>query len=131
MSQQRCGRYDTADSLKTDEDSEADGEAALEEGGDDPARVAQALGVVARALSLQFAVAVAFWCISSLLAPRNATPNCQPELTNKRVSTVVGIGSNSSKVTSLIGGFVSFEMFVPKRGSRCGLTGWPSTIRGM
>lgn len=52
MSQQNFSRYDTADTLQTDEDIEAYLEAALEEGGDDPASVAHALGVVARAKNM-------------------------------------------------------------------------------
>jgi probable addiction module antidote protein len=52
MSQQRFSRYDTADTLQTDEDIEAYLEAALAEGGDDPALVAHALGVVARAKNM-------------------------------------------------------------------------------
>jgi probable addiction module antidote protein len=42
-------RYDTADYLKSDEDIVAYLEAAMEEGGDDPAFVAVALGNIARA----------------------------------------------------------------------------------
>lgn len=46
-------RYDTADYLKTEEDIAAYLEAVIEEAGDDPAFVASALGVVARALGLR------------------------------------------------------------------------------
>lgn len=42
-------RYDTADYLKSDEDIVAHLEAAMEEGGDDPAFIAVALGNIARA----------------------------------------------------------------------------------
>ncbi|MTJ06092.1 MAG: putative addiction module antidote protein [Sediminimonas qiaohouensis] len=40
--------YDTADYLKTEEDIAAYLEAVMEEGGDDPAYIARALGAVAR-----------------------------------------------------------------------------------
>ncbi len=52
MSQERFSRYDTADYLKTDEDIAAYLEAVMEESGDDPALVAHALGVVARARNM-------------------------------------------------------------------------------
>lgn len=42
-------RYDTADYLKSEEDIAAYLEAVMEEGGDDPAYISRALGVVARA----------------------------------------------------------------------------------
>ncbi len=45
-------RYDTADYLKTEEDIAAYLEAVMEEGGDDPAFVARALGIVARARNM-------------------------------------------------------------------------------
>ena len=45
-------RYDTADYLKTEEDIAAYLEAVIEEAGDDPAFVASALGVVARARNM-------------------------------------------------------------------------------
>ncbi|MDO5646337.1 addiction module antidote protein [Paracoccus sp. (in: a-proteobacteria)] len=45
-------RYDSADYLKTDEDIAAYLEAVMEEGGDDPAYIARALGVVARARNM-------------------------------------------------------------------------------
>ena len=48
MSKEVFSRYDSADYLKTDEDITAYLEAAAEEG-DDPAFLARALGVVARA----------------------------------------------------------------------------------
>jgi len=44
-------RYDSADYLKTEEDIAAYLEAVMEEGDDDPAYVARALGVVARVKS--------------------------------------------------------------------------------
>ena len=42
-------RYDPADFLKTDEDMVAYLEACMEEAGDDPAFIADALGIIARA----------------------------------------------------------------------------------
>lgn len=45
-------RYDTADYLKSEEDIAAYLEAVMEEGGDDPAFVAHALGTVARARNM-------------------------------------------------------------------------------
>ncbi|MEW5893156.1 MAG: addiction module antidote protein [Pseudomonadota bacterium] len=42
-------RYDSAEHLKTDEDMAAYLDACLEEAGDDPAYIAHALGVIARA----------------------------------------------------------------------------------
>lgn len=42
-------RYDTAEYLKTDSDMAANLDACLEEAGDDPAFIAHALGVIARA----------------------------------------------------------------------------------
>ncbi|HUP87801.1 MAG TPA: addiction module antidote protein [Longimicrobiales bacterium] len=45
-------RYDTADYLKTEKDVAHYLEAVIEEGGDDPAYVAHALGVVARARNM-------------------------------------------------------------------------------
>ena len=45
-------RYDTADYLRTEEDIAAYLEAVMEEGGDDPAYVAHALGTVARARNM-------------------------------------------------------------------------------
>lgn len=45
-------RYDTADYLKSEEDIIAYLEAAMEEGGDDAAYIARALGVVARARNM-------------------------------------------------------------------------------
>jgi probable addiction module antidote protein len=42
-------KYDTAEHLKTDADMAAYLDACLEEAGDDPAFIAQALGVIARA----------------------------------------------------------------------------------
>ncbi len=45
-------RYDTADYLETEEDIAAYLEAVMEEGGDDPAYVAAALGDVARARNM-------------------------------------------------------------------------------
>ena len=45
-------RYDSADYLKSEEDIAAYLEAVMEEGGDDPAYVARALGAVARARNM-------------------------------------------------------------------------------
>ncbi|MDO5654338.1 MAG: putative addiction module antidote protein [Brachymonas sp.] len=45
-------RYDSADYLKTEEDIAAYMEAVMEEGADDPAYIAHALGVVARARNM-------------------------------------------------------------------------------
>lgn len=45
-------RYDSADYLKTEEDIALYLEAVMEEGGDDPAYVTHALGVVARAQNM-------------------------------------------------------------------------------
>ena len=45
-------RYDSADYLKTEEDIAHYLEAVMEEGGDDPAFIAHALGVVARARNM-------------------------------------------------------------------------------
>lgn len=45
-------RYDTADYLKSEEDIAAYLEAVMEEGGDDPAYIARALGAVARARNM-------------------------------------------------------------------------------
>lgn len=45
-------RWDSAEHLKTDEDIAAYLNAALEEGGDDPAFLAHALGIVARARNI-------------------------------------------------------------------------------
>ena len=42
-------RYDSAEQLKTDEDMAAYLDACLQEAGDDPAYIAHALGVIARA----------------------------------------------------------------------------------
>ncbi len=49
----KFSRYDTADYLKTEDDIAAYIEAVMEEGGDDPAYVARALGDVARARKLR------------------------------------------------------------------------------
>lgn len=49
MTQETFSRYDTADYLETEEDIAAYLEAVMEEGGDDPAFISHALGVVARA----------------------------------------------------------------------------------
>ncbi|MFU4176153.1 DNA-binding protein [Pseudomonas aeruginosa] len=49
----KFSRYDTADYLKTEDDIAAYIEAVMEEGGDDPAYVARALGDVARARNLR------------------------------------------------------------------------------
>ena len=52
MAKEVFSRYDTADYLKSEEDIAAYLEAVMEEGGDDPAYVARALGVVARARNM-------------------------------------------------------------------------------
>ena len=52
MSEEKFARYDSSDYLKTEEDIAAYLEAVMEEGGDDPAYVARALGVVARARNM-------------------------------------------------------------------------------
>ena len=52
MPQERFSRYDSADYLNTGEDIAAYLEAVMEEAGEDPASVAQALGVVARARNM-------------------------------------------------------------------------------
>ena len=52
MTNEIFSRYDSADYLRTEEDIAAYMEAAMEEGGDDPAYVARALGVVARARNM-------------------------------------------------------------------------------
>lgn len=52
MSKETFSRYDTADYLKSEEDIAAYMEAVMEEGGDDPAFVARALGIAARARNL-------------------------------------------------------------------------------
>jgi len=45
-------RYDTAEHLETDEDIQAYLDAVLEEGGDDPAYIIHALGIIARAKNM-------------------------------------------------------------------------------
>jgi len=45
-------RYDTAEHLKTEEDIQAYLGAVLEEGGDDPAYIIHALGIIARAKNM-------------------------------------------------------------------------------
>lgn len=52
MTKEMFSRYDSADYLKTDEDIARYMEAVMEEGGDDPAYIAHALGVVARARNM-------------------------------------------------------------------------------
>lgn len=52
MTEEAFARYDSADYLKTEEDIAAYLEAVMEEGGDDPAYIARALGVVARARNM-------------------------------------------------------------------------------
>ena len=49
MNSEKFSRYDSADYLKTDEDIAGFLEAAIEEGGDDPAFMAHARSVIARA----------------------------------------------------------------------------------
>lgn len=52
MTEEQFARYDSADYLKTEEDVAAYLEAVMEEGGDDPAYIARALGVIARARNM-------------------------------------------------------------------------------
>ena len=52
MSKEKFARYDSADYLRSEEDIAAYLEAVMEEGGDDPAYIAHALGVVARARNM-------------------------------------------------------------------------------
>ena len=52
MTDAMFSRYDTAEYLKNDEDIAAYLEAVMEEGGDDPAYILHALGVVARAKNM-------------------------------------------------------------------------------
>lgn len=52
MPKEKFSRYDSADYLKTEDDIAAYLEAVMEEGGDDPAYVARALGAVARARNM-------------------------------------------------------------------------------
>ncbi|MDR2155037.1 MAG: putative addiction module antidote protein [Burkholderiaceae bacterium] len=52
MSNVKFSRYDSADYLQTDEDIFAYIDAVMEEAGGDPAFIAQALGVVARARNM-------------------------------------------------------------------------------
>ncbi len=52
MNSKTFSRYDTADYLKSEEDIIAYLEAVMEEGDDDPAYIARALGVVARARNM-------------------------------------------------------------------------------
>lgn len=52
MSKETFSRYDSADYLKNEEDIAAYMEAVMEEGGDDPAFIAHALGAVARARNM-------------------------------------------------------------------------------
>ena len=52
MREEQFARYDSADYLKTEEDIAAYLEAVMEEGGDDAAYIARALGVVARARNM-------------------------------------------------------------------------------
>ena len=52
MQEVTFARYDTADYLKSEEDIGAYLDAVMEEGGDDPAYVARALGTVARARTM-------------------------------------------------------------------------------
>ena len=52
MSVEQFSRYDSADYLQSEEDIAAYLEAVMEEGSDDPAYVAHALGVVARARNM-------------------------------------------------------------------------------
>jgi probable addiction module antidote protein len=52
MTKEAFSRYDSADYLKTEEDVAAYLDAVMEAGGDDPAYIAHALGVIARARSM-------------------------------------------------------------------------------
>jgi probable addiction module antidote protein len=52
MTNEIFSHYDSADYLRAEEDIAAYMEAVMEEGGDDPAYVARALGVVARARNM-------------------------------------------------------------------------------
>ena len=52
MTEETFARYDSADYLRTEEDIAAYLEAVIEEAGDDPAYVARALSVVARARNM-------------------------------------------------------------------------------
>lgn len=52
MTEETFARYDSADYLKTEEDVAVYLEAVMDEAGDDPAYVARALGVVARARNM-------------------------------------------------------------------------------
>lgn len=52
MSEETFARYDSADYLQTEADIAAYLEAVMEEGGDDPAYLARALGTVARARNM-------------------------------------------------------------------------------
>lgn len=52
MSAETFSRYDSADYLKTEDDIAAYLEAIMDEDGDDPALIAHALGVVARARNM-------------------------------------------------------------------------------
>lgn len=52
MSKETFSRYDSADYLQSEESIAAYMEAVMEESGDDPALVAQALGTVARARNM-------------------------------------------------------------------------------
>ncbi|MFC4252086.1 addiction module antidote protein [Sinimarinibacterium flocculans] len=52
MVKETFSRYDSADYLKTEEDIVAYLDAVMEEGGDDPAYIAHALGVIARARNM-------------------------------------------------------------------------------
>lgn len=52
MTQATFSPYDTADHLKTEEDVALYLEAVMEEAGDDPAFIAHALGIVARARNM-------------------------------------------------------------------------------
>jgi probable addiction module antidote protein len=48
----KISRYDSAEYLKSDEDIQAYLDAVLEEGGDDPAYIIHALGIIARAKNM-------------------------------------------------------------------------------
>ena len=70
-------RYDTAEYLKTDADMAAYLDACLEEAGDDPAFIANALGVIARAHGMTQLARDTGWHVKICTKrfPPMATPN--------------------------------------------------------
>lgn len=93
-------RYDTADYLKSEEDIAAYLEAVMDEGGDDPAYVAHALGTVARARNMS---ALAREVGMSRVGLKKALS----EEGNPRLATVL-------KVAKALGLKVSFEPLAAK-----------------